>query len=84
MTEETYEKARDIIIKMRCLNGEINDIKDILRNDDVEEWLMTVRRNESHTLRKIRHNGRLRKFLTEILDDYIIEYRKLKEELDSL
>lgn len=84
MTEETYEKARDIIIKMRCLNGEINDIKDILRNDDVEEWLMEVRASKSNTLRTIRHNGKLRKFLTEILDDYIIEYQKLKEELDSL
>lgn len=84
MTKETYEKARDIIIKMQTLNGEIEDVKDILRNSSVDEWLMEVRASKSNTLRTIRHNGKLRKFLTEILDDYIIEYQKLKEELDSL
>ena len=83
MTLESFNKARDIVIKIRLLDAAIADLKDIMRND-TSEWIIEVRPNASHPPKKVDHDGLLTEFLQAVLSKYIEKLHKLQSELDEL
>lgn len=83
MTLESFDKARDIVTKINALDAAIADLKDIMRND-TSEWIIEVRPNNSHLLKKVDHDGLLTEFLQAVLSKYIEKLHKLQSELDEL
>ena len=83
MTIDDYNKARDLVIKIEKIQGEIYDLKDIIRND-TSRWLMEVRPNTAHPDKRINHYGLLPEFLQAVLSKQREELHKLQSELDKL
>lgn len=83
MTLESYEKARDIVTKIRILDSKISKLKYIMQND-TSEWLLEVRAAPSCCLNEIDHYGLLPDMLEEILSKHLKEYERLKDELAKL
>lgn len=83
MTLESFNKARDIVIKISALDAAIADLKDIMRND-TSEWIMEVRANKSHSLRSINHYGILPDVLNSILSVHLDKRQALMDELAKL
>ena len=83
MTLESYEKARDIVIKIRILDSKISKLRDIMRND-TSEWLLEVRATPSCCLNEIDHYGMLPDMLEEILSKHLKERERLMDELAKL
>ena len=54
MTIDDYKKARDLVIEIDTIKGEICDLKEIVAND-TSSWLMEVRKNASWSHRMINH-----------------------------
>ena len=83
MTLESYEKARDIVIKIQSLDNAISELKNIMRND-TSKWLLEVREGMSFSARSINHYGMLPEMLQAILSKHISERKRLVEELEKL
>ena len=83
MTLETYEKAKDLIVEIKSLDNNIDELKDIIRNN-TSSWRMEVRPSASSSLKYIHHYGLLPEFLNTILDKHLEHRDKLLKELDKL
>jgi hypothetical protein len=83
MTLESYEKARDIVMKIRSLDADISELKDIMRND-TSKWIMEVRPNKANSLRTIKHYGILPDILDKILAKHLENREALVDELKKL
>ena len=83
MTIEDYKKARDLVIKIDALEGEISDLRAIM-NNDTSSWMIEVRPNTTFSLRKINHLGLLPEFLQAVLSKHLAKLHELKKELDKL
>lgn len=83
MTLENYEKARDIVIKIRSLDTAIAELQYIMQND-TSKWVLKVRANKSCSPKEINHYGILPGFLKEILSIHLVEREKLIDELGKL
>ena len=83
MKYESFEKARDILIKLKVLDEEITELKR-MKEHDTTSWTMEIRESKSCSLNEINHCGMLPKFLEAILAKYIAERNKLQKEFDEL
>ena len=83
MTADDYNKARDLVIKIDALEGEISDLRWII-NENTSSWMMEVRPSESFCLRKINHHGLLPEFLQAALSKQHAKLHELEKELDKL
>ena len=83
MTIEDYKKARDLVIKIDALEGEISDLRAVMDND-TSSWMMEVRASTSFSPRKINHFGLLPEFLQAVLSKHLAKLHELKKELDKL
>lgn len=83
MTIDEYNKARDLMIKIEKIQGEIYDLKDIIRND-TSRWLIEVRPNTAHPDKRINHYGLLPEFLQAVLSKQQAKLHELENELDKL
>lgn len=83
MTLETYEKAKDLIVEIKSLDNNIDELKDIIRNN-TSLWRMEIRQSTSSPLKCINHYGLLPEFLNTILDKHLEHRDKLLKELDKL
>lgn len=83
MTLETYEKAKDLIVEIKNLDNNIDELKDIIRNN-TSLWRMEVRPSTSSPLKCINHYGLLPEFLNTILNKHLEHRDKLLKELDKL
>ena len=83
MTIEDYKKARDLVIKIDALEGEISDLREIMDND-TSSWMMEVRPSTASSLRKINHLGLLPEFLQAVLSKHLEKLHELKKELNKL
>jgi len=83
MKMDDYNKARDLVIEIEKIQGEIYDLKDIIRYD-TSRWLMEVRPNSVQLLKKVNHYGLLPEFLQAVLSKHLEELHKLQSELDKL
>ena len=83
MTIDDYNKARDLVIKIEKIQGEIYDLKDIISNN-TSRWLMEVRPSTLHSLKEVNHYGLLPEFLQAVLSKQREELHKLQSELDKL
>ena len=83
MTIDDYKKARDLMIEIEAIQGEIYDLKDIIRND-TSHWLMEVRPNTANSLKKVNHYGLLPEFLQVVLSKQLAKLHELENELDKL
>lgn len=83
MTLEAYEKAQDIVSKIRSIDWEIAELQDIMQND-TSKWILEVRANRSCSLKEINHYGILPEILKEILPKHLAEREKLIDELGKL
>lgn len=83
MTLDSFEKARDIVIKIQSLDNAISELKNIMRND-TSKWILQVRAGESFSARSIEHYGMLPEMLQAILSKHISERKQLVEELEKL
>lgn len=80
MTIDDYNKARDLIIKIDSLKGEISNLRTIMDND-TSSWEMGVRQYETLSFRPIKHHGLLPEFLKDV---YLKQNAKLHELEDEL
>jgi hypothetical protein len=83
MTIDDYNKARDLVIKIDALEGEIRDLREIM-DKDTSSWIMEVRPSATYSLRQIRHLGLLPEFLQAVLSKHLAKLHELKKELDKL
>ena len=83
MTIDDYKKARDLVIEIDTIKGEIGDLKEIIAND-TSSWMMEVRANSSCSLREINHCGLLPEFLQTVLSKHLAKLHELKKELEKL
>ena len=83
MTLESYDKARDIVIKIRSLDTAIAELQNIMQSD-TSKWILEVRENKSCSLNEINHYGLLPKFLELIISRHRAEREKLINELGNL
>lgn len=83
MTIDEYNRASEIIRKLDGLRDEIEDLKNILRND-TDHWLMDVRANKSRSYNAVDHCGMLTEFLHAVLDKKLAERDALQRELDQI
>ena len=83
MTIDDYNKARDLVIKIDALEGEISNLRSIMDND-ISSWMMEVRPSATYSLRKINHLGLLPEFLQAVLSKHLAKLHELKKELDKL
>ena len=83
MTIADYNKARDLVIKIDALEGEIRDLRWII-DKDTSSWMMEVRPSPACSLRKVNHRGLLPDFLQAVLSKQLAELHELKKELEKL
>ena len=83
MTIDDYKKARDLVIEIDTIKGEIGDLKEIIAND-TSSWLMEVRKNASWSHKMINHYGLLPEFLQAVLSKHLAKLHELEKELDKL
>ena len=83
MPIDDYNKARDLVIKIDALEGEIRDLREIM-DKDTSSWMMEVRPSATYSLREINHLGLLQEFLQAVLSKYLAKLHELKKELDKL
>lgn len=83
MTIEAFNAARDIVIKINCLNEAIEVIEG-LTVIDTTEWIMEIRANVTHPLTRVNHYGLLPEFLNVILAKMTEERAELTRKLDNL
>lgn len=83
MTLENYEKAQNIVGKIRSLDTDIANLKYIMSND-TSNWILEIRANKSRSLNEINHYGILPEVLKEILSRHLAEREKLIDELGKL
>ena len=83
MTIDDFNKARGLIVQIEEIQNEIYDLKDIIRND-TSCWLMEVRPNTAHSLKKVNHYGLLPEFLQAVLSKHLEKLHKLESELEKL
>lgn len=83
MTIEDYNKARYLVAQIEGIQKEINDLKDIIRND-TSCWLMEVRPNTAHPTKRVNHYGLLSEFLQDVLSKHLEKLHKLESELEKL
>lgn len=83
MTLEAYEKAQDIVKKIRSLDTAIAELQYIMQND-TSKWILEIRANKSCSLNEINHYGILPDVLKEILSRHLAEREKLIDELGKL
>ena len=83
MPLDSYEKARDIVVKIQSLDNAISELKNIMRND-TSKWLFEVRAGNSFSARHIEHYGMLPEMLQAILSKHISERNRLVDELEKL
>lgn len=83
MTMTDYEKARDLVIKIKELEGKIFDLRILMKND-TSTWRMEIRSSTASSLNNINHYGMLPEFLQAILSKHLEELHKLQSELDKL
>jgi hypothetical protein len=83
MTIDDYRKARDLVIEIDALEGEIRDLKNIMQND-TSFWRMEVRENSAFSPRNINHCGLLPEFLQAVLSKRLAKLHELEKELDKL
>lgn len=86
MTMDDYNKASDLVIKIKEIQDKIYDLKEIIRNntDWLDDWLIEVRPNTAHSPKKVDHYGLLPEFLQAVLSKHLEELHKLQSELDEL
>ncbi len=83
MTIEDYKKARDLVIKIDNLKGEISDLRAIM-DHNTSFWSMEVRASPACSFHKINHLGLLPEFLQAVLSKYLAKLHELENELDKL
>ena len=83
MTADDYNKARDLVIKIDALEGEISDLRWII-NENTSSWMMEVRPSPACSLKKVNHHGLLPEFLQAVLSKQLAELHELKKELEKL
>ena len=83
MTLEDYNKAKYLVAQIERVQDEIDDLKDIIRND-TSHWLMEVRPNTAHPYKRVNHYGLLTEFLQSVLNKHLEELHKLELELEKL
>jgi hypothetical protein len=83
MTMTDFEKARELVIKIKQLEGKIFDLKILMKND-TSTWRMEIRSSTASSLNNINHYGMLPEFLQAVLSKHIEELHKLQSELDKL
>lgn len=83
MTMTDYEKARDLVIKIKELEGKIFDLRILMKND-TSTWRMEIRSSTASSLNNINHYGMLPEFLQAVLSKHLEELHKLQSELDKL
>ena len=83
MTIDDYNKARDLVIKIDSLKGEISDLRAIMDND-TSSWMMEVRPSATCSIRKINHHGLLPEFLKDVYLKQNAKLHELEDELDKL
>lgn len=83
MTIETYNKSREILIRLNILDEEIGKLDRIIQQD-TSLWIMEIRESKSFSLNEINHLGMLPEFLQAILSKYIAERNKLQKEFNEL
>lgn len=85
MTLESYEKAKEIVIKINSVDNEIKELQSLLDSSDLSKWCMEVRPlTPTALLRSIDHCGMLPEFMQMILEKKLARYKELKEELEEL
>ena len=80
MTIDDYNKAKDLVIKIDSLKGEISDLRAIMDND-TSSWMMEIRPSATFSFRLINHHGLLPEFLKDV---YLKQNAKLHELEDEL
>lgn len=83
MTIEEYERAGEIITKIRGLDDEIFELKHIMSNN-VGEWRLEVRASPSFSPHIIDHCGMLPEFLDKILREKIAQRADLTKRLREI
>ena len=83
MPLDSYEKARDIVVKIQSLDNAISELKNITSHD-TSKWIFQVREGMSFSARSIDHYGMLPEMLQAILSKHISERKQLVEELEKL
>ena len=83
MPLDSYEKARDIVVKIQSLDNAISELKNIMSHD-TSKWIFQVREGMSFSARSINHYGMLPEMLQAILSKHISERNQLVEELEKL
>lgn len=83
MTIEEYEKAGEIITKIRGLDDEIAELKWIIANN-VGKWRLEVRESPSFSPHIIDHCGMLPEFLDKILSEKIAQRSDLTKRLREI
>ena len=83
MTLESYDKARDIVAKIRNLDDAIEELRDITSNN-TSTWILEVRPSKTYSTREIYHYGMLPEMLEAILSRYLAERNALMKELEKL
>ena len=83
MTLDSYEKARDIVVKIQSLDNAISELKNIMSHD-ASKWIFQVREGMSFSARSIDHYGMLPEMLQAILSKHISERNRLVDELEKL
>lgn len=83
MTLENYEKAQNIVKKIRSLDTAIAELQYIM-SSDTSKWILEIRANKSCSLNEINHYGILPEVLKEILSIHLAEREKLIDELGKL
>lgn len=83
MTIDDYRKARDLVIEIDALEGEIRGLRAIM-DKDTSSWIMEVRSSPACSLNKINHYGLLPEFLQAVLSKHLAKLHELRKELDKL
>ena len=83
MPLDSYEKARDIVVKIQSLDNAISELKNIMSHD-TSKWIFQVREGMSFSARSINHYGMLPEMLQAILSKHISERKQLMDELEKL
>ena len=83
MTIDDYKKARDLVIEIDNLKGEISDLRAIM-DYNTSLWMMEVRPSTASSHNKINHYGLLPEFLQAVLSKHLAKLHELEKELDKL
>lgn len=84
MTMEAFEEAKKIIAEIKNEAEKIADIREVMNNEDIGEWEVSIRRYESWPYKYIDQCGLLPEFLEAVYKKHLEKYESLKKELAEL